>query len=287
MGIIAGSRLRGFNANDFIIEVDSGSNRDFLISTSGSGYLYDVLTSDGQSISGNTGDLNITFPSFNTNYVIYIRGVFPQFFEATRRLLDIRNFGIYGNNSTSQLRAFSTVGNLEITANDLPNLQNVTNFKFFLRSAGLISCPLFDTSSGTNFYDAFSGNLFDTFPLIDTSNGTYFRGTWAYNHNLNNFPLLDVKKATNMQYCWVNNFSLSNFPSNFFDGCNNTNFDGTFQGTNLTQQSIDGILVSINSNTTSNGIFEQSGGSAPSTTGEAAITAMRNRGWTVSVTGGF
>jgi hypothetical protein len=46
-------------------------------------------------------------------------------------------------------------------------------------------------------------------------------------------------------------------------------------------------LVSINSNGTSDGDFDQSGGSAPSATGEAAIDALRGRGWTVTVTGGY
>jgi hypothetical protein len=34
-------------------------------------------------------------------------------------------------------------------------------------------------------------------------------------------------------------------------------------------------------------VFDQSGGSAPSSTGEAAIDTLRSRGWTVTVTGGF
>jgi len=35
------------------------------------------------------------------------------------------------------------------------------------------------------------------------------------------------------------------------------------------------------------GVFDQSGGSAPSATGEAAIDTLRSRGWTVTVTGGY
>jgi len=34
-------------------------------------------------------------------------------------------------------------------------------------------------------------------------------------------------------------------------------------------------------------VFKQSGGSAPSSTGEAAIDTLRSRGWTVTVTGGY
>lgn len=66
-----------------------------------------------------------------------------------------------------------------------------------------------------------------------------------------------------------------------------TNYTNAFTNTNLTQQSIDDILVAINMAGTSNGTFNQSGGSAPSSVGEAAITALRSRGWTITVTGGF
>jgi hypothetical protein len=72
-----------------------------------------------------------------------------------------------------------------------------------------------------------------------------------------------------------------------FDNCLCTNFTGAFTNTGLTQESIDGILVSINSNGTSNGTFNQNGGSAPSATGQSAIDAMRSRGWTITVTGGY
>lgn len=64
-------------------------------------------------------------------------------------------------------------------------------------------------------------------------------------------------------------------------------YDNAFANTNLTQQSIDDILVAINSANTANGRFDQSGGSAPSATGEAAIDALRARGWTITVTGGY
>jgi hypothetical protein len=66
-----------------------------------------------------------------------------------------------------------------------------------------------------------------------------------------------------------------------------TNYTNAFLNTNLTQGSIDDILVAIESAGTSSGTFTQSGGSAPSATGEAAVTALRGRGWTVTVTGGF
>jgi hypothetical protein len=73
-----------------------------------------------------------------------------------------------------------------------------------------------------------------------------------------------------------------------FDTVTATNFTNAFLSTALNETSIDNILVSINTANTSNGTFNQSGGSAPSVaTGRPAIDALRSRGWTVSVTGGY
>lgn len=153
----------------------------------------------------------------------------------------------------------------------------------------------------TSFFDysldVSSANSFDTvwfecshlvsFPLLDVSNGNSFLAAWRRCSSLVNFPLLDVSSGTNFQASWESCTSLVNFPANFFNNCLATNFTFTFNNTNLSQASIDGILVSINSNATSSGTFNQSGGSAPSAVGQASILAMRARGWTVTVTGGF
>lgn len=125
------------------------------------------------------------------------------------------------------------------------------------------------------------------FPLIDTSRVTSFYGAWRESRRLTSFPLLDVSKGTDFYAAWASCTDLTSFPANFFDNCLATDFTNAFVGTKLTQSSIDGILVSINSNATSNGIFNQSGGSAPSIVGQAAIDSMRARGWTVTTTGGY
>jgi len=413
MGIIAASRLRGV-INSFIFTVNSGANGEFVIKTLGDSYSYKVETSDGQNIVENTGDLTIVFPQLNNIYTVTINGIFPQFFldnvsPNDQKLLSIEQFGTYGENSSSQIDAFSGALNLKINASesnsfkstsnfnaawedcrsltsfpllDVSNglrfnntwkncvsltsfplldfsnadsfvdcwksCQNLTSFPLvdvssgvnFITSwndcRGLTSFPLLDVSNGTNFLatwedcrsltsfplldlssginfsrawrgcvsltsfpllDLSSGTNFDTswrgcvsltsFPLLDLSSGTNFDTSWRGCQNLTSFPLLDLSNSNSFSKTWRDCRNLTSFPSGFFNGCSATNFLKCFITTNLNQQSIDGILVSINSNTTSNGIFSQSGGSAPSTTGEAAITAMRNRGWTVAVTGGF
>ena len=110
-----------------------------------------------------------------------------------------------------------------------------------------------------------------------------FRG-WNY---IVDFPLLDISNVSSFQRAWYFCSSLTSFPANFFDNCLATNFSTALSATNLSQASLDGILVSINSNATSNGTFDQSGGSAPSAVGQAAIDSMRSRGWTVTTTGGY
>ena len=169
------------------------------------------------------------------------------------------------------------------------DVSNGTNFINAWRGcSGLTSFPALDTSSGSNFSYAWANcSGLTSFPELDVSNGTNFISAWHGCSGLTSFPVLDVSNGTSFQNAWASCSGLTSFPANFFDNCLATNFTNAFTNTNLSQESIDGILVSINSNATSNGTFTQSGGSAPSAAGEAAITEMRSRGWTVTVTGGF
>lgn len=177
----------------------------------------------------------------------------------------------------------------EIVEFPLINTSAGTNFHTaWFSCTSLTSFPLIDTSAGTNFSYAWHNCIsLASFPLIDTSSGTYFSYAWQYCSRLTSFPLIDTSSGTNFVGAWQFCSRLASFPANFFNGCSATNFTGAFNATNLSQQSIDDILVSIESNGTSSGTFNQSGGSAPSATGEAAITALRGRGWNVTVTGGF
>lgn len=176
--------------------------------------------------------------------------------------------------------------NNNLTSFPLIDTSSGINFSQTWRDNNLTEFPLIDTSSGTNFADAWRDNNLTSFPLIDTSSGTEFSFAWR-NNKFTSFPSLDVSNGVNFLYTWYINGNLTDFPANMFDNCSATRFDSAFAFTNLSQSSIDGILVSIESNGTSNGIFGQSGGSAPGATGEAAIDALRSRGWTITVTGGY
>jgi len=168
---------------------------------------------------------------------------------------------------------------------------SVTDFSGYWREwSELTSFPLIDTSSGTDFYRTwYKCNSLTSFPLLDTSAGTSFRLAWYRCNSLTSFPLLDTSAGTNFSLAWLHCTGLTSFPANAFDNIKGGNFDGAFDNTALTQTSIDNILVSLVASGIAAGtrVFEQSGGSAPSAAGEAAIDTLRSRGWSVSVTGGY
>jgi hypothetical protein len=166
-----------------------------------------------------------------------------------------------------------------------------TNFgTTWYNCTGLTSFPALDMSAGTSFSGAWQNctNL-ASFPVVDVSAGQIFNNTWNNCSSLTSFPALDISSGTSFQATWFNCTSLTTFPANMFDTCLGTDFTNAFTNTNLSQTSIDNILVSLATSGQSTGtrVFNQSGGSAPSATGEAAIDTLRGLGWTVTVTGGY
>jgi len=166
-----------------------------------------------------------------------------------------------------------------------------TDFGFAWRNcSSLTSFPLIDTSSGTDFRGTWAGcSSLTSFPLIDTSSGNSFRDAWFNCSSLTSFPLIDTSSGNSFRGAWYGCSSLTSFPANAFDNVKGGDFNDAFTNTALTQTSIDNILVSLVASGIATGtqVFDQSGGSAPSSTGEAAIDTLRSRGWTVTVTGGY
>ena len=169
---------------DFIIEVktdNAGTSLDtqFTIPTTTGTYLYDVTTSDGQSINGNTGNLTITFPSAGT-YDINISGLFPQIYFNNGgdklKLIGIKNWG--NNPWASMSRAFYGCRSLvSVSATDIPDLSSVPSVAFIFRD--ILANPditNWDVSSVTNFRDAFNNaDGFDrSFANWDINQGTNF-----------------------------------------------------------------------------------------------------------------
>ena len=251
----------------FVISVktdNAGTSLDnqFTLPTNGSGYNYDIKY-DGQTLTGQTGSVTLTFPSGPGTYDVKISGSFPQcYFNNVGdrlKLLDIKNFGIYALGSTNQIRAFLNCSNMAISAQDIGNFENVSNFADLFSKCANIT----------------------TFPLIDTSNGDSFFKSWYGLSSMTSFPSINISNGSNFNQSWRNCSSLTTFPSNAFDTSTANDYNGAFTNTNLTTQSIDNILVSIDTSGTINGTFTQSGGEGPSYVGSAAISSLVAKGWTI------
>jgi hypothetical protein len=201
-----------------------------------------------------------------------------------------------GTGATASYGAVSDFGSFwrgrtELTEFPLVDTSSGTNFEdAWYACLNLTSFSLVDTSSGTRFVTAwfYCKNL-PSFPLVDTSNGTRFDSAWNRCSSLTSFPLLDFSSGIKFFAAWYKCKALLSFPANAFDNVKAGDFEAAFDETALDEASIDGILVSLVTSgiTTGTRKFGQSGGSAPSSTGEAAIDTLRSRGWTVTVTGGY
>ena len=245
-----------------------------------------------------------SFPLIDTSSATTLSGAWRSCFSLTS-FPEINTSNVTSLDSTW---AFCS----SLTSFPLINTSNVTNFAAAWRNCSLTSFPEIDTSSGSDFSVAWSDctsltsfplintsnatslrfawnncSSLTSFPSIDTSNVTDFSVAWSRCSSLTSFPEIDTSSGTNFVNAWFSCVSLVDFPANVFDSTPATDFANAFLNTNLSQQSIDNILVSINTAGTSNGTFDQSGGSAPSSAGQAAIDSLRSRGWTVSVTGGY
>ena len=93
--------LAGGGDERFIITVKTdnagtSATNQFTLPITGTGYAYDIETSDGQVITGLTTGTTITFPTAGT-YDIFISGAFPRCYFLNGgdrlKLLDIKNFG--------------------------------------------------------------------------------------------------------------------------------------------------------------------------------------------------
>jgi len=159
------------------------------------------------------------------------------------------------------------------------------------KCSGLSSFPLIDTSSGTSFVNAWNGcSGLGRFPAIDTSSGTIFSSAWNGCSGLSSFPAIDFGNGTIFSRGWYKCSGLSSFPANMFDatGTLSTNaFTNAWFNCALTAQSIENILVSLDTNGASNITLGINGGTNAgkttwSTAANTAYTNLINKGWTIS-----
>ena len=179
------------------------------------------------------------------------------------------------------------------------NTANVTTFALFIFNTGLTTLDVsgWNTAKVTSFSNfARSSRNLTTLDVSGwntakvTSFSNFANGCWA-------LTTLDVSNWNTSLVSTFYRFAIvcSNLTTitteggtgNPFADSPSTSYTSAFQLTNLDQTTIDNILTRVDAAGTSSVTFTQSGGSAPSSTGEAAIDALRARSWNVSVTGGY
>jgi hypothetical protein len=121
-------------------------------------------------------------------------------------------------------------------------------------------------------------------PLVNTRGVEDLSGAWAGCDLITEFPLLDFTSCVNFSGAWQGCTSLTTFPAHAFDNCGASNYADAWVDCALSQQSVDNILVSINTAGQSNGRIDIAGGtSSPlGPTGLAAKLSLVSRGWTVT-----
>ncbi len=147
----------------------------------------------------------------------------------------------------------------------------------------------------TSFPNAWRGcSGLTSFPALDLSSGTVFNYTWRGCSGLTSFPKLDFPNAIAFTSAWQGMTQLATFPAdNSQDMFNTTgvlgatSFKETWTDCALTAQSIENILVSLDTNGQSNIELGIDGGTnaGQSTWTAAANTAytnLVNKGWTIT-----
>jgi len=236
------------------------------------------------------GDAAATEAYFVENGATASYGAVSYFVEFWRGWSELTSFPLIDTSAGTNF-GLAWLGCNSLTSFPLIDTSSGTNFAFAWRDcSSLTSFPLIDTSSGTDFARAWLNcSSLTSFPLIDTSSGTDFTKAWRNCSSLTSFPLIDTSSGTNFDQAWRDCSGITTIPAGLFNNVSGGNFTEAFTDTALTQTSIDNILVSLVASGIAAGtrVFDQSGGSAPSSTGEAAIDTLRSRGWTVTVTGGY
>ena len=162
----------------------------------------------------------------------------------------------------------------------------------FYFCTGLTNFPAsFDTSAAVDLASTWADcqNL-TSFPVLNTANATSFKNAWARNYGLTDFPLLDTTSITNCDSSWYKSTNLANFPANMFDTTGTliaNAFNIAWLGCALTAQSIENILVSLDTNGQSNIVLgidagTNAGQSTWTAAANTAYTNLINKGWTIT-----
>lgn len=123
--------------------------------------------------------------------------------------------------------------------------------------SSLTSFGALDLSSATVFDRTWKDcSSLTSFPFIFIGSGVTFTETWSGCSSLTSFPSLNFSNGASFEAAWYNCSNLSSFPPNLFTNAEATDFGLAWRGCALTAQSIENILVSIDSNGATGGVLD-------------------------------
>ena len=198
---------------NFITKWNSGADGKVTLIGTGTGYNYDVYyfkVSD-PSVHGSLNGVTVNDKAFtglepNTVYQFEIKGAFPQIFINNNnglklRLLEVAQWGAI--NWRSFNNAFFGAAQMDVTATDIPNTANVTDYSGMFRGCsqlkGINANWNWNTSQATTLSYIFSSatsfnksiNSWDVSNVVTLERA--FAGATQFNQPLDNWDVGNVK----------------------------------------------------------------------------------------------
>jgi len=139
----------------------------------------------------------------------------------------------------------------------------------------------------TEFVQTWEGcSSLTSFGALDLSSATVFDRTWKDCSSLTSFPFIFVNSGTTFTNTWEGCTSLETFPPNMFNACSASNYAGAWFGCALSPQSIENILVSLDTSGVVNGTCSVAGGTNAcfgewTALATAAYDNLFDKSWTI------
>ena len=239
---------------------------------------YEIEWGDGNVEISTLNTLPHTYAAGDYTLAVYSDGVYRPYFDNVTA-------------DASQITSVNIRSGANLGTNLLAAWEGAVNMTSFV-------CPFSVTTGVTNFTETWARCGFTNFPLIDTSSGTSFAAAFYLCSNLTSFPPIDTSSCDNFNYGWFGCSSLTSFPANMFDTTGTliaSAFNSTWTNCALTAQSIENILVSLDTNgATGITLSINSGTNAPryqgtsgttlnwSAAAEQAFNNLETKGWSIS-----
>lgn len=224
---------------------------------------YNVKTSDGQILNGNTGNLLITFPTPG-RYIIEITGNMlinysPSTTLDRNKIINILQFG-----TDVTIRRFEMCSNMDIVATDTPKMFTPTMIEAFRgpnRNIGNEFIQNWDFTGVTDVRGLFRNNQWfnqplnnletSSFVLMGGANLGLFAGAISFNQPLN---LWDVSAATNMRQLFLGATKFNQYLGDWQLNSGLTTMERIFANTAMSIENYTDTIVAW-----ANQVFDNSG----------------------------